>query len=71
MYVRTTASHFNVNTMLDAGAMPPLVLAAQNVSLASTGELNLGSSSTAKSASFPGSRFTCVQARVNHVEKRV
>lgn len=52
-------SHFNVNTMFDAGAMPPLVRAAQNVSLASTGELNLGNSSTAISASLPGSRFTC------------
>lgn len=42
--------------MFEAGAMPPLFRAAQNVSLASTGELNLGNSSTVKSASLPGSR---------------
>lgn len=51
-------SHLRANTMFEAGAMPPLFRAAQKVSLASTGELNLGSSSTVKSASLPGSRWT-------------
>lgn len=67
----TNDSHFNVNTMLDAGAMPPLVRAAQNVSLDSTGELNLGRSSTANSASLPGSRFTCVPCTcIRHSKSR-
>lgn len=58
-----SVSHLRANTMFEAGAMPPLFRAAQKVSLASTGELNLGSSSTVKSASLPGSRWTCARAR--------
>lgn len=61
-------SHLRANTMFEAGAMPPLFRAAQKVSLASTGELNLGSSSTMKSASLPGCRWTC--ARIGWVLKR-
>ncbi len=51
--------------MFEAGAMPPLFRAAQNVNLASTGELNLGSSSTVKSASLPGSRWTYARTQIH------
>lgn len=44
--------------MLDAGAMPPLLRVAQNVNLASTGELNLGNNSKVNCASLPASRCT-------------
>lgn len=53
--------------MLDAGAMPPLLRVAQNVNLASTGELNLGKSSTVKPASFPGSRCICESAAYQQI----
>lgn len=60
------STHLRANTILEAGAMPPLFRAAQKVSLASTGELNLGNSSTVKSASLPGFRCTCRLAPKDH-----
>jgi len=60
---RFPAAHLRANTMFEAGAIPPLFRTAQNVSLASTGELNLGSNSTVKSASLPGSRWTYARAQ--------